>query len=338
MTVFTHSDRHHIAVLVRPGVMPMELGLIHQLFTRARSAAGEPLYELVTCAVAPGELVTDADFPIVVSHGPEALEAAQTVIVPAAHPDNEATTADHVPTPVVAALAGIRPGTRLASVCTGAFLLAAAGWLEGRRATTHWQSAERFRALYPDVSLDPDVLYIDEDTVLTSAGEAAGIDLCLHMIRTDHGQSIANQVARATVVPPHRDGGQAQYIRHPVPEPTRSGTGSARAWALEHLDQPVSLAELAAREAMSVRTFTRRFRAETGLSPAQWLISQRLDRARELLEDTDWPVDRIAERAGFGTATSLRQHLQATLGVTPSAYRATFRGPNDIDDHAAQTT
>jgi transcriptional regulator GlxA family with amidase domain len=336
MTAFTHPGCHRIAVLGRPGVMSMELGLIHQLFTRARSPDGEPLYELVTCAAWPGELATDADFPIVVSHGSEALEAAQTVIVPAAHPDNETTDAT-LPAPLAEALARIRPGTRVASVCTGAFLLAAAGWLADKRATTHWQSAERFRALYPDIALDPDVLYIDEGTVLTSAGEAAGIDLCLHMIRTDHGQSIANQVARATVVPPHRDGGQAQYIRQPMPEPARSGTGTARAWALEHLDQPISLAELAAREAMSVRTFTRRFRDETGLSPAQWLITQRLERARGLLEDTDLPIERVADEAGFGTATSLRQHLQATLGVTPRSYRATFHGPNGTEDRAAHT-
>jgi transcriptional regulator GlxA family with amidase domain len=336
MTVFIHPGRHHIAVLVRPGVMPMELGLIHQLFTRARSADGEPLYELVTCAVQPGELATDADFPIVVSHGPDAVEAAETVIVPAAHPDDETTDAA-LPAPLAEAVARIRPGTRVASVCTGAFVLAAAGWLDGRRATTPWQSAARFRALFPSVSLDPDVLYLDEGRVLTSAGEAAGIDLCLHIIRTDHGQTIANQVARASVVPPHREGGQAQYIRRPVPEPARSGTDTARAWALEYLHEPISLRQLAAREAMSVRTFTRRFRDETGISPTQWLIQQRLQRARELLEDTDLPIDQVAEKTGFGTATSLRQHLHDALGVTPTAYRATFGGANDIDDRAAET-
>ncbi|WP_199431936.1 GlxA family transcriptional regulator [Qaidamihabitans albus] len=320
------SDAHRVAVLVRHGVMPMELGLAHQLFGRARSADGTPLYEVLTCALAPGEVRTDADFAIHVPHGPEALAGAGTVLIPATHEPDETETEGTLGAPLAAALARLRPGTRIASICTGAFLLAAAGLLDGRRATTHWMSADRFRTLFPLVELDPDVLYVDEGEVLTSAGEASGIDLCLHLIRRDHGAAVANEVARATVVPPHRDGGQAQFVHRPVPEPRISSTGAARAWALEQLHRPLSLRELAARESMSTRTFTRRFREEVGMSPGRWLTLRRIERARHLLERTDLPVDRIAADAGFGTAASLRQHLQAALGVSPSGYRATFRG------------
>ncbi|MFC7342388.1 GlxA family transcriptional regulator [Saccharopolyspora griseoalba] len=314
-----------IAVLVRHGVMPMELGLVHQLFWRARNGDGA-LYEVVTCAPEPGLLRTNADFPIQVEHGPEALETAGTVIIPATHELDETETEGRLGPELAAALDRIPPGVRIASICTGAFVLAAAGLLDGRRATTHWKSCDEFRRLFPLVELDPDVLYTDEGDVLTSAGEASGIDLVLHLIRSDHGSGVANEVARASVVPPFRDGGQAQYIRRPVPEPRVSSTARARAWAQSRLDRPLTLRELAARESMSVRTFTRRFRDEVGMSPLRWLTRQRLERARHLLEDTDLPVDRVAADAGFGTAASLRQHLQAELGVSPSAYRATFRG------------
>jgi transcriptional regulator GlxA family with amidase domain len=327
MTCFARPGRHRVAVLVRSGVLPLELGIAHQLFGGARSPVGTPLYEVVTCALAPGPVRTDADFTIEVAHGPEALMEADTVIVPASHEDDEIHTEGRLSPALADAFARIRPGTRIASICTGAFVLAAAGLLADRRATTHWKSADHFRRLYPDVDLDPNVLYTDEGDVLTSAGEAAGIDLCLHMIRRDHGAVVANEVARRTVVAPHREGGQAQFIRRPVPEPQSSTTGPARAWALEHLDQPLTLRKLAAHASMSTRTFTRRFCQEVGISPGQWLIQQRVERARQLLEETDLPVDRIAADAGFGTATSLRQHLQAALGVSPSAYRSTFRSP-----------
>ncbi|GAA2061380.1 helix-turn-helix domain-containing protein [Streptomyces albiaxialis] len=316
---------HRVAVLVREGVMPMELGLAHQLFGYAESPEGEPLYEVVTCAPAPGPVPTDADFPIHVAHGPEALEEADTVLVPATHVADETETDGTLPPPLAAAVARIRPGARIASICTGAFVLAAAGLLDGRRATTHWRSVDDFRARYPGVEVDPDVLYVDEGDVLTSAGEASGIDLCLHIIRRDHGTAVANTVARRTVVPPHRDGGQAQFIPRPVPPAQRSSTGNARAWALRHLDRPVSLGEMAAQESMSVRTFTRRFREETGQTPVQWLTRQRIDHARQLLEETDLSVDRIAADAGFGTGASLRQHMRAVIGVSPRAYRRTFR-------------
>ncbi|MET8610991.1 helix-turn-helix domain-containing protein [Streptomyces misionensis] len=228
--------------------------------------------------------------------------------------------------PVRAALAEIPPTARLASICTGSFVLAAAGLLTGRRATTHWKSCPELAALYPEIDVDPDVLYTDDKGVLTSAGVAAGIDLCLHMIRSDHGADVANTVARGTVVPPHREGGQAQYIDRPVPEPGDTSTAVTRAWALEHLGEGLTLEDLARRAATSVRTLTRKFRQETGMPPMQWLAQQRLRYARRLLERTDEPVDRIAAEAGFGTGTAMRQHFRETLGVSPHAYRNTFRG------------
>ncbi len=329
MRIFSRSGRHRVAVLVRHGLLPIESGIVHRLFGQARGADGEPLYEVVTCTLEPGEVSTDTDFTINVAHGPEALDEADTVVLPAADEDyGERPHAPLAPA-LAAAVARIPPTTRVASICTGAFVLAAAGLLDGCRVTTHWKSAGYFRAMYPGIDLDPDVLYTDNGRVLTAAGVASGIDLGLHMIRADHGAAVANEVARSTVVPPHRDGGQAQYIRRPVPAPERAATGRARAWALEHLHLQPSLREMALQEAVSVRTLTRRFREEVGLSPGQWVARQRLDRARQLLEESDLPVDVVAHEAGFGTAASLRQHMHAELGVSPSAYRRTFRGTPD---------
>ena len=325
MSVFARDGRHRVAVLVRDGVLPFELSIAHRLFGQARAAGGAALYEVVTCAIAPGEIHTDTDFTIVVGHGPEALAEADTVIVPGSLADHELPDRPLDPS-VPAALARIRPGTRIASICTGSFVLAAAGLLDGRRAATHWRSSARTRARFPDVTFDLDVLYTDDGGLLTSAGAAAGIDLCLHMIRTDHGAAVANDVARGSVVPPHRKGGQAQYVTRPVPEPRFSSTGRAREWALANLHRPVTLRDLAAQESTSTRTFTRRFRDEIGMSPGRWLTQQRVERACALLERTDLSIDEIAAAAGFGTAGSMRLHLQAERGVSPSGYRATFRG------------
>lgn len=327
MPAFTHPDRHHVAVLVQHGLLPIELGIVQRLFGQARSLDGHELYEVRTCALEPGEVRTDTDISINVSHGPEILAGADTVVVPASHEDYIPRDDPRLGATLADALALIRPGTRIASICTGSFVLAAAGLLDNRRATTHWRSTGDFREMFPAVELDPDVLYTDDGNVLTSAGVASGIDLCLHMIRSDHGAAVANEVARGTVVPPHREGGQAQFIRQPVPGPRASSTGTARVWALRNLDRPITLRELAAKESMSTRTFTRRFRDEVGESPLQWLTQQRIERARQLLEETDLPIDRIASEVGFGTAASLRQHLQSSIGVSPSAYRSTFRGP-----------
>jgi transcriptional regulator GlxA family with amidase domain len=322
MSVFQEPGRHRVAVLVRHGLLPVELGIPHRVFGTARDASGERLYEVATCALEPGEVRTDTDVTINVPHGPEALAEADTVVVPSQHE----TVDPGLPGPLAGALALVRPGTRLASICTGSFALAAAGVLDGRRATTHWDAADEFRALFPQVRLEPDVLYTEDGGVFTSAGVASGFDLCLHLVRLDFGAAVANAVARRAVVPPFRDGGQAQYIERPVPEPGTNSTGNARAWALERLDEPLTLRQLAECEAMSVRTFTRRFREEVGTSPQKWLLHQRVERARHLLERSDRSVDQVAADAGFGSASAMRLHFQAVLGVSPSAYRRTFAG------------
>ncbi|MDX2545185.1 GlxA family transcriptional regulator [Streptomyces sp. WI04-05B] len=317
---------HRVVVLALDGLLPFELGIPHRIFGRPRDARRRHLYEIVTCSVRPpGPVETDADFAIQVAHGPEALATADTVIIPASYELGPLFEEGVLPDELAAALAHIRPGTRLASICTGVYVLAAAGYLDGRPATTHWADAEHFQRLFPRVRVDADVLYVDDGDVLTSAGVAAGIDLCLHMVRRDHGTAVANEVARRTVVPPHRTGGQAQYIQRPLPEPQLATTTTARAWALGRLHEPLQLRDMAEQESMSVRTFTRRFREEVGVSPGQWLTQQRVERARHLLESTDLSVDQVARDAGFGTAQSMRQHLQTALGVTPTSYRRTFR-------------
>ncbi|MCQ4209513.1 GlxA family transcriptional regulator [Streptomyces longispororuber] len=330
-----HGDDHGppvgvspVAVLVRDGVLPMELGLVHQLFGAARDpSTGERLYDVRTCALRPGRVRTDADFPIYAEHGPVTAAQADTLLIPASHETDEKLQPGSLPAQLAEVIGSVTArGGRVASICTGSFVLAAAGLLDGRRATTHWMSSALFARTFPEVTVDADVLYVDEGAVLTSAGEAAGIDLCLHMIREDHGAAVAAEVARRTVVPPHREGGQAQYIRRPVEEPGVTSTSASRAWALARLAEPLTLTDLAARDAMSIRTYNRRFREETGLTPMTWLARQRVDRARELLEQTDHTVDRVATETGFGTAVSLRQHFQAVVGVSPGAYRSTFRG------------
>ncbi|MFB7751979.1 GlxA family transcriptional regulator, partial [Streptomyces sp. NPDC056121] len=263
---------HRVVVLALDGVLPFELGITQRIFTRAKDPEGRPLYEVVTCSVRePGPVETDADFAVLIRNGPEALATADTVVVPASYEHGPVLDEGVLTDELAAAFARVRPGTRMVSICTGSYVLAAAGYLDGRPATTHWASAEHFQRLFPKIKVDADVLYIDDGDVLTSAGVAAGIDLCLHLVRRDHGAAVANEVARRTVVPPHRDGGQAQYIHRPVPEPQLATTTKARAWALARLHEPLQLRDLAAQEAMSVRTFTRRFREEAGVSPGQWL-------------------------------------------------------------------
>ncbi|MEW1841925.1 helix-turn-helix domain-containing protein [Nonomuraea angiospora] len=315
---------HRVAVLAADGVIPFELSVPSRIFLVAQGPGGEPLYDVVTCTVDGRPVATAADYSIAVEHDASVLAGADTVVVPAAEWFAGLTGPDSLPAGLAAALARIRPGTRIVSICIGTYVLAAAGLLDGRPATTHWRHAERFAALFPKVRVDADVLFVDDGDVLTSAGAAAGVDLCLHLVRRDHGSRVANQVARACVVPPWRDGGQAQFVEHPVPEPSSVGTAPTRAWAMERLGTPLRLDDLAVHAGMSRRTFTRHFRQEVGLSPGQWLTQQRIALARQLLESTDLPVDRIAERAGFGTAASFRQHLQAAVGVSPHAYRRTF--------------
>ncbi|MET9698626.1 helix-turn-helix domain-containing protein [Streptomyces sp. NPDC006529] len=323
---------HRVVVLALTGLLPFELGIPHRIFGRAKDPAGRPLYEILTCALAPGPVQTDADFAIDVAHGPELLATADTVVVPASYELGPVYDEGRLTPELRAALAHLRPGTRLVAICTGGYVLAAAGFLDGRRATTHWASAEHFQRLFPAVLVDPEVLYTDDGDVLTSAGVAAGIDLCLHIVRCDHGAAVANDVARRTVVPPHREGGQAQFIERPVPRPHLASTAAARAWVMDRLHEPVRLTELARQEAMSVRTFTRRFREESGVSPGQWILMQRVERARQLLERTEMPMEQVAREAGFGHAQSLRKHVRAALGVSPTAYRRTFRATLPVPD------
>ncbi|MFB6782802.1 GlxA family transcriptional regulator [Streptomyces sp. NPDC056352] len=309
---------HRVVVLALDGVYPFELGIPSRVF-----GAAEDRYEVLTCTVDGRSVRTNSDFSVGVEHGPEILGTADTVVIP---PFDTSRITREAPAAVVAALGSMAPGTRIVSICTGAFVLAATGMLDHRPATTHWALAEVFRDWFPQVELDPDVLFIDDGDVLTSAGAASGVDVCLHLVRKDHGSQVANRVARMCVVPPWRDGGQAQYIEQPVPEPSANGTAATRQWALEHLHEPLSLAELADRARMSLRTFARRFDEEVGMSPGRWLIQQRVGRARQLLESSDLSVDEIAGQVGFATGTSLRQHLHAAIGVSPLAYRRTFRG------------
>ncbi|MFC9502466.1 GlxA family transcriptional regulator [Streptomyces sp. NPDC057002] len=309
--------RERVVVLALDGVYPFELGIPSRIL-----GAADGRYEVLTCSVDGGPVRTNADFGVTVEHGPEILATAGTVVIAPVAP---AHLTDEVPGDVLAALALIRPGTRIVSICTGAFVLAAAGLLDGRRATTHWQVADRFRRMFPLVDLDPDVLFVDDHPFLTSAGAASGVDICLHLVRKDHGSRLANSVARRCVVPPFRDGGQAQYIEQPVPEQGAASTAATRAWILERLGEPLTLADLSGHARMSQRTFARRFHDEVGLSPGRWLIQQRVARARHLLESSDLTVDQIAGRVGFATGASLRQHLHAAIGVSPQAYRRTFQ-------------
>jgi transcriptional regulator GlxA family with amidase domain len=268
---------------------------------------------------------TDADFAIVPEHDARIIRRADTLVIPSPAGRGPLFDAGILGDDVADALAARRRGTRVVSICIATYVLAAAGLLDGRRATTHWQRADAFQRLFPRVDLDPDVLFVDDGDVLTSAGGAAGIDLCLHVVRRDHGSDVAHRVARQCIVPPWRDGGQSQYVERSVPAAGHQSTATARAWALEHLDRPLTLARLADHAHMSVRTFTRRFRDEVGLSPQQWIVQQRVEAVRQLLESTDLPVEHVADRAGFGSAASMRQHLHAVLGVSPTAYRRTFR-------------
>ncbi|MFB8181262.1 GlxA family transcriptional regulator [Streptomyces sp. NPDC055966] len=306
-----------VAVLALDGVYPFELGIPSRIL-----GAADGRYEVLTCSVDGRPVRSSADFTIGVQHGPEILDTADTVVVTSMPP---ACIPDELPAEVTAALARIRPDARIVSICTAAFVLAEAGLLDGRSATTHWHMTETFRRRFPQVDLDPDVLFVADGRILTSAGAAAGVDICLHMVRTDHGSELANFVARCCVVPPFRDGGQAQYIEQPVPQSGAASTAGTRLWALERLGEPLTLTDLAGHARMSLRTFARRFHDEVGLSPGRWLIQQRVARARHLLESSDLPVDRIAAEVGFATGASLRQHLHAAIGVSPQAYRRTFQ-------------
>jgi transcriptional regulator GlxA family with amidase domain len=311
------SRPHRVAVLALDGAYPFELGIPARVL-----GAADGYYDVVVCSADGRPVQTNAGFSITPEHGPDALESADTVVVAPVEPQR---LSRELPSDVAAALAGIRPGTRMASICTGSFILAAAGLLDGRPVTTHWECAPLFRNWYPHIMLDEGVLFVDDGDLLTSAGAASGVDLCIHLIRSDHGTELANHAARRCVVPPFREGGQAQYIERPLPDDPASSTSATRQWALQRLDEPLTMPQMARHALMSTRTFGRRFRDETGLPPRRWLIKQRLDRARHLLESSDLGIDQIAGEVGFATAASLRQHLGTELGVSPGAYRRTFQ-------------
>jgi transcriptional regulator GlxA family with amidase domain len=316
---------HRVVVLLLAPVVGFDAAIAPTLFSQAVGSDGAPLYEVVTCGLTDGPVAATTGYSVVPQAGPEALATADTVVIPGTR--FPAARTDGVLTPeLAAALSTIRPGTRLVSICTGAFVLAAAGLLDGRRATTHWKFAADLRALHPDVDVDENVLFVDDGDVLTSAGLAAGIDLCLHIIRHDHGSSVANAVARFCVVPPWREGGQAQFIDRQVPPADQSSTADTRVWAAEHLHEPLTVEQLARHAGMSPRTFNRRFRDETGQSPGVWVRSRRIDKARELLEQRDLPVDEVARLAGLGSGGNLRHHLRRGLGVSPSSYRKVYQG------------
>jgi transcriptional regulator GlxA family with amidase domain len=307
-----------VALAVTDGMLHFELSLAYEVFGSAPVGVGVPWYDVRVCGV---DAVRVGRFRLEPDQGLDRLRDADTVIVP-----GWADTDVEPPAELVGAVrAAHEAGARVASLCTGAFVLAAAGLLDGRQATTHWAHTEVLAARYPRVEVDPDVLYVDNGSVLTSAGKAAAMDLCLHLVRLDHGSSVANAVARRLVVPPHRAGGQAQFVAAPVPSRDDHPLAALLPWAIERLDQPLTVEDLARRAGMSSRHLGRHFRAVTGTTPLQWLLTQRIRRAQELLETTDDTVDVIAAATGMGTATTLRRHFNRTVGVPPDTYRRTFR-------------
>ncbi len=312
----------NVVAYVQDDIGTFGLGVASEVFGYDRSADGLPSYDFAICALKPGPIRTDTGLVIQVDHGIERFAEADLIII---------LSWDHCqrsqPEPVLAAMrAAIARGATVMSHCTGAFVLAAAGLLDGLRATTHWQYSALLADRYPAVCVDPDVLYIDEGQILTSAGTAAGIDLCLYLLRREHGARVANAIARRMVVPAHRDGGQAQYVEAPLPEcDDSSHLIEVLDWARANLDGELTVDAMAARALTSPRSFARHFRAATGTTPHAWVLSQRMARAEELLEAGDLPVEEVARLAGFGTAAALRLHFARRRGVPPRSYRRTFR-------------
>ncbi|MFJ4609685.1 helix-turn-helix domain-containing protein [Streptomyces griseus] len=307
-----------VALAVTDGMLPFEMSLACEVFGSHAPAGARSWYRLSLCgpgAVRVGRFLVEPD------RGLTSLARTDTVIVP-----GWADTDRDPPAELVDAVrTAHEAGARVASLCTGAFVLAAAGLLDGGRATTHWAHARELAGRHPGVMVDPDVLYVDNGRVLTSAGKAAAMDLCLHLVRLDHGSSVANALARRLVVPPHRDGGQAQFVTAPVPAPDNQPLAALLPWAIERLGHPLTVEDLARRAGMSSRNLGRHFRSVTGTTPLRWLLVQRIRHAQELLETTDDTVDAIATATGLGTATTLRRHFNRTVGVPPDTYRRTFR-------------
>ena len=311
---------HRVVVLVLEGAKPLDVGIPAQVFTKRASMP----YEVRVCGAEPG-LVTGGDgLSYHVAEGLEALASADTIFVPGYR--NPTTVAP--PAAVIEALrAAHARGARLAAISTGAFALAATGLLDGKRATTHWHYTDALARMHPAIHVDENVLFVDEGDVLTSAGAASGVDLCLHLIRRDHGVALSNTVARRLVAAPYRSGGQAQYVPRSVPAPLGDQFAATRQWALTRLDEPLTVADLAHHARVSPRTFSRRFVEDTGYTPMQWILRARVDVARELLERSDLGVEQIADRVGLGTGANLRLHFQRILGTSPSEYRRTFVRP-----------
>jgi transcriptional regulator GlxA family with amidase domain len=324
----TLSDMPSVALAVTDGIPLFEIAAPSEVFGVDRSNLADPWYDFTVCS--PDTERLTSWFPAETLRGLDGLAAADTVIVPACRDIDESPPADLVD----AVRAAHEAGARVVSICTGAFVLAAAGLLDGRRAATHWIHAPVLAARYPRVQVDASVLYIDDGTILTSAGKAAGMDLCLHIVRIDYGMAVANALARRLVVSPHRPGGQAQFIIAPVPDGRGHVLAELLSWAIARLDQPLTVEDLARQAKMSSRNLVRHFTAVTGTTPLRWMLTQRLQLAQELLETTDDGVDMIATRTGMGTATTMRRHFNQTLGVSPDAYRRTFRhGTGRVDTH-----
>lgn len=313
---------HKVAVVVYDGFAPFDLGVVCEVFGEdPRVAPGDPWYRLFICGDTSAPVTADTGFQILVPHGLETLAEVDTVIVtPTYRPDEVAES-------VFAALRQAHArGCRILSLCTGAFVLARAGLLDGRRAATHWTECDELARRFPLVSVDAGVLYVDEGDILTGAGSAASFDLLLHIVRQDYGSDVATQLARQLVVPPQRDGGQAQFIEQPLPELDDANLfADTVTWVQEHLDDPVTVEDLAQRSAMSPRTFARRFQAATGTTPYQWLLGQRVHLAQRLLETSDLSVETVAERSGFCTAGNLRKHFGRVVHTSPQAYRRAFQ-------------
>jgi AraC family transcriptional regulator, transcriptional activator FtrA len=312
-----------VAVYLFDGISVFEVGCVTEVFALPRPELGVPWYRFMACAQTPGPLRAMGGFGLVAEHGMAQFAAADTVIVTAVP-----NVRGEVSKELVGALrAAYERGARVVSICSGAFALAEAGLLDGLRATTHWQYAELFAARYPKVRVDPDVLYVDEGSVLTSAGSAAGLDLCLHLVRRDHGSAVANAVARRLVLPPHREGGQAQFIEAAVrPVPEDDGVARSLDWALENLGRPISVAQMAEIARMSTRSYIRHFPRTTGTSPLRWLVNQRLAAARAMLETGDASIEQVGAAVGFADPATFRHHFTRAVGTAPSAYRRTFRG------------
>ncbi|MFF0723351.1 GlxA family transcriptional regulator [Streptomyces sp. NPDC004134] len=311
------SRLRRAAVLVLEGAKPLDAGIPAQVFSTRRSMP----YEVRVCGAAPGLVAGGDGLSYHVAHGLSALTWADIVFVPGYRfPDRD----DPPPAVTEALIAAHRRGARLAAISTGAFALAATGLLDGRRATTHWHYTRALAAKHPEVRVDENVLFVDEGSVLTSAGAASGIDLCLHILRGDLGVAASNHAARRLVAAPYRSGGQAQYVPRSVPEPLGERFAATREWALHRLGEPLTLEALARHAGVSTRTFSRRFVDDTGYTPMQWIMRARIDVARELLERSEQSVEQIADTVGLGTGANLRLHFQQILGTTPSEYRRTF--------------